>query len=73
MVLLQARSPKIPSVLTVIEDTHVLLFGKDGVVGLQAVLLEHLLIASVCQPPFLEHLLIRNVHTRSLFNVIRQW
>ena len=54
MVLLQARSPHISSVLTVLEDAHVFLLSEDGVVGLQAVLLEHLLIALVCQPPFLE-------------------
>ena len=45
MVLLQARCPRLPGVLTVLEDAHVFLLGKDGVVGLQAVLLEHLLIA----------------------------
>jgi len=45
MVLLQARCPRIPDVLTILEDAHVFLLGEDGVVGLQAVLLEHLLIA----------------------------
>lgn len=45
MVLLHARCPLIPDVLTVVEDAHVFLLGEDGVVGLQAVLLEHLLIA----------------------------
>lgn len=45
MVLLQAKCPHISDVLTVLEDAHVFLLGEDGVVGLQAVLLEHLLIA----------------------------
>ena len=46
MVLLQARCPRLPGVLTVLEDAHVFLLGKDGVVGLQAVLLEELLITA---------------------------
>jgi hypothetical protein len=45
MVLLQAGCPRIPGVLTVLEDAHVFLLGEDGIVGLQAILLEHLLIA----------------------------
>ena len=73
MVLLQARCPRIPGVLTVLEDAHVFLLGENGVVGLQAVLLEHLLVAvgvsDVCSSDLL---LSCNVHTRSLFNVIRQ-
>lgn len=50
------------------------LLGEDGVVGLQAVLLEHLLIAVGVSDFVSRHLLIvYKVHTRSLFNVIRQW
>lgn len=74
MVLLQARCPCILFILTVIEDAHVFLLGEDGVVGLQAVLLEHLLIAVGVSDFVSRHLLIvYKVHTRSLFNVIRQW
>jgi hypothetical protein len=47
--LLQARCPHIPGVLTVLVDAHVLLLGQDGVVGLDAVLLEHSLIAITCE------------------------
>lgn len=38
--------------LTVLVDAHVLLLGQDGVVGLEAVLVQHGLIAEVCQSKF---------------------
>ena len=73
MVLLQARCPCILFILTVIEDAHVFLLGEDGVVGLQAVLLEHLLIAvDMSDAVPWDRPVVRDVHTRSLFNVIRQ-
>jgi hypothetical protein len=55
--LLQARCPYVSIVLTVLEDTHVLLLSEDGIVSLQAVLLEHLLITAIHQP-----LLSRNLN-----------
>ena len=73
MVLLQARCPRIPSVLTVLEDAHVFLLGEDGVVGLQAVLLEHRLIAvDMSVIVSWDLLIVCDIRTRSLFNVIRQ-
>ena len=73
MVLLQARCPCILFILTVLEDAHVFLLGKDGVVGLQAVLLEHLLITVGVSVAISGDLsLLCEVHTRSLLNVIRQ-
>lgn len=73
MVLLLARCPYIPDALTVLEDAHVFLLGEDGVVGLQAVLLEHLLIAVGVSVAISRDLsLLCHVHTRSLFDVIRQ-
>ena len=73
MVLLLARCPYIPDALTVLEDAHVFLLGEDGVVGLQAVLLEHLLIAvGVSVAISWDRSIVRDVHTRSLFDVIRQ-
>jgi hypothetical protein len=68
MVILQARSPCVLCILTVLEDAHVFLLGEDSVVGLQAVLLEHLLIAvGVSDLVSCDRLLKTNVHTRSLF------
>lgn len=73
MVLLQARCPCLLNILTVLEDAHVFLLSEDGVVGLQAVLLEHLLIAvGVSDVVSYRLLIVYEVHTRSLFNVIRQ-
>lgn len=73
MVLLHARCPRIPGLRTVLEDAHVFLLGEDGVVGLQAVLLEHLLIAvDMSDVVSWDCPVVRDFHTRSLFNVIRQ-
>jgi hypothetical protein len=52
----------------------VFLLGEDGVVGLEAVLLEHLLIAvGVSVVASWDRVVACNVHTRSLLDVIRQW
>lgn len=52
IVLLQARYPCVQTSLTVLVDAHVLLLGKDGVVGVDAILLEHSFVAVECQWSF---------------------
>jgi hypothetical protein len=49
LVLLQARLQSDPSILTLFKDVLVLVLGQDSIVGLDVVLLEHRLIATVYQ------------------------
>jgi len=49
MMLLQAHAAIGPGILTLFVDWLVLVLGQDSVVGLDLVLLEHGLIAIVCQ------------------------
>ena len=71
MVLFQVQHLGIPGLLTVLVDAHVLLLGQDGVVGLQAVLLQHSLIAVACQSLFGCEVRSRWIRTQSLPEEVR--
>lgn len=69
--LFQVQYLGIPGLLTVLVDAHVLLFSQDGIVGLQAVLLQHSLIAVACQSLFGYEVKSRGMRTQSLPGVAR--
>ena len=71
--LLQARLRSNPNVLTLFEDVLVLVLGQDSIVGLDLVLVEHSLIAIVCQMmPHSYRVGCGEVYTRGLFIMVGQ-
>lgn len=57
--------------LTVLEDAHVLLLGQDGVVGIEAILLQHSFIAVGLSDVIMFECITKTRRTPSLFNTVR--
>lgn len=60
-----------PCARTVLEDAHVLLLGQDGVVGIEAILLQHSFIAVGLSDVIIFGCIMKTRRTPSLFNTVR--